>query len=138
MTTPIFVDTGYILALVNSSDAYHQRASAASQRLQPPFLITEAVLTEIGNALSRQRWRSLAVATINDLIADPEIEVLSVSTNLFKHALQLYRQRPDKDWGMTDCISFITMQERGLTQVLTTDHHFIQAGFHSILMTLPD
>jgi len=59
MTHPIFIDTGYILALANTADKYHERAYAASLLVQPPFVTTEAVLTEIGNAFSRIRWRAL-------------------------------------------------------------------------------
>lgn len=137
MNAPIFIDTGYILALLNTADEHHNRARAASQILQPPFITTEAVLTEIGNALSRQRWRTVALATITDLRTDPDIRVWPVDTGLFDRALRLYGQRLDKEWGLTDCISFVFMQEQGLTQVVTTDHHFSQAGFISVLANLP-
>lgn len=137
MSTSIFIDTSYILALINTADEHHPRARAASQIVQLPFVTTEAVLIEIGNALSRQHWRALALATLNDLRADPEIDIVPVDTDLLERALQLYGQRPDKEWGLTDCISFVVMQEQGLTQVLTTDHHFTQAGFYSMLSNLP-
>jgi len=130
----IFLDTSYILALVNTSDEYHQHASKAALETQGPFVTTEAVLTEIGNALARLRWRSLGVATLEDLRNDPEIEVLSVSTELFDRAVTLYAARMDKEWGVTDCISFVVMQERGLTAALTTDVHFQQAGFRALLV----
>jgi uncharacterized protein len=136
MNIPTFIDTSYILALVNTADEYHSLARAASQGVQSPFITTEAVLIEIGNALSRQRWRTLGLATINDLHTDPDIEVLPVDTDLFERALRLYGQRLDKEWGLTDCISFVVMQERGVTQVLTTDHHFAQAGFYNLLSSL--
>ncbi len=133
MSPPIFIDTSYILALVNTVDEYHDRAALASLHVTSPLLTTEAVLIEIGNALARVRWRALGVATINDLRHDPNIEIVSVDTTLFERALALYDQRPDKEWGLTDCISFVVMQERQVTQVLTTDHHFTQAGFHNVL-----
>lgn len=88
---------------------------------------------EIGNALSQARWRKLGYHTINDLRTDPAIEVVPVDTALLDRALALFGQRSDKDWGFTDCISFIVMQERGLNDVLTTDHHFSQAGFRRLL-----
>ena len=137
MSTPIFIDTVYILALLNTADEHHSQARIASQLVQPPFTITEAVLTEIGNALSRQRWWALGFATINDLRNDPAITVLPVDTALFERAFRLYGQRLDKEWGLTDCISFVVMQENGLAQVLTTDHHFTQAGFLNLLSNLP-
>jgi uncharacterized protein len=136
MTAPAFIDTSYILALVNTSDVHHVRAAEASRAVEPPFLTTEAVLTEIGNALSRARWRALGYATIQDLRADPNIEVVSVDAGLFERSLALYGERMDKEWSLTDCISFVVMQERDLTQALTTDRHFAQAGFASPLIGL--
>jgi len=120
--------------LVNTTDEYHQRASKAALEARGPFVTTEAVLTEIGNALARLRWRSLGVATLEDLRNDHEIEVLSVSTELFDRAVTLYAARMDKEWDVTDCISFVVMQERGLTAALTTDAHFEQAGFRALLL----
>ena len=137
MKPPAFVDTGYILALVNTADVYHVRAVATSRQVETTFLTTEAVLTEIGNALSRARWRVLGYATIQDLRADPNIEVMPVDAALFEHALALYGERMDKEWGLTDCISFVVMHERDLTQVLTTDGHFAQAGFANLLLDVP-
>ena len=137
MKPPIFIDTGYILALTNTADEHHGRAAAASRQIKPPFLTTEAVLTEIGNALSRARWRALGYATIQDLRVDPNIEVVPVDAALFERALTLYGERTDKEWGLTDCLSFVVMQERNLMQVLTTDRHFGQAGFGNLLSDLP-
>ena len=61
---------------------------------------------------------------------------MPLSEELYARAFTLYRQRPDKEWGMVDCISFVVMQERGLTDALTTDEHFGQAGFR-VLMREP-
>jgi uncharacterized protein len=133
MSSSVFIDTGYILALVNTADEHHERAAAVSRQVKPPFLTTEAVLVEIGNALSRARWRALGYATILDLRADPDIEVVPVHAELFGRALSLYGARMDKEWGLTDCVSFVVMQERDLTQVLTADRHFGQAGFVDLL-----
>jgi predicted nucleic acid-binding protein len=137
MTLPIFIDTGYILALANTADKYHERAYAASLLARPPFITTEAVLTEIGNAFSRIRWRALGFAIIDDLRTDSEIETVPIDAVLFARAVELYGSRPDKEWGLTDCISFVVMQERGLTHVLTTDRHFAQAGFQNVMLNTP-
>ena len=64
---------------------------------------------------------------------DPSVEVLPLSEALFRQGFGLYRQRLDKEWGLTDCISFMVMQERGITEALTADHHFRQAGFLALL-----
>ncbi|MEJ2736736.1 MAG: PIN domain-containing protein [Anaerolineae bacterium] len=136
MSAPIFVDTGYILALVNTSDQYHPRARATAAALHPPFVTTEAVLVEIGNALSKLRWRHLGIDTLRDLRTDPDIEVMPVDAELFDRAVALYSSRPDKEWGLTDCISFVVMQERNLTHALTTDRDFEQAGFQNALLDI--
>ena len=133
MKQPVFVDTSYILALLNTADKYHERAVVVARQLQATYLTTEAVLTEIGNALSRKRWRGLAVATLVDLRTDPDIEIVSVDAALFDRAVAFYASRQDKEWGLTDCISFVVMQERNLRYALTTDAHFVQAGYQSLL-----
>jgi len=134
VTLPTFLDTSYVLALVNKRDKFHECASATSALVTPPFITTEAVLIEIGNALSRSAWRSVGVSTLNHLRHSPEIQVVPVDPGLFDRAVALYSSRMDKEWGVTDCISFTVMQERGLTQVLTTDRHFEQAGFQNRLI----
>jgi predicted nucleic acid-binding protein len=131
---PIFIDTGYILALANTADHYHDCARATSLVVSPPFLTTEAVLVEIGNALSKTSWRQLGIATLHDLQADPDIQVVPVTTELFERAVDLYSTRLDKEWGLTDCISFVVMQDYKLTQALTTDRDFEQAGFQNALV----
>ena len=136
MSSPIFIDTSYILALVNTTDQHHELARSAAATLNPPFVSTEAVLVEIGNALSRVRWRHLAIATLQDLRADPDIKIVPVDSELFDQAIALFSARTDKEWGLTDCISSVVMQKRNLTHALATDRHFEQAGFQNALLDL--
>ncbi len=133
MTKPIFVDTSYFLALLNSHDEFHERTSIMADQINSRLITTEAVLTEIGNALAKSQWRELAVDTLNDLRDDEDVEILSISSEVFSKALNFYSSRMDKEWGLTDCISFVVMEDRKLTVALTTDHHFEQAGFKSLL-----
>lgn len=130
---PVFIDTSYILALVNRTDSQHERAQQASLQAGRAYLTTEAVLTEVGNALARQRWRALSIATLRILRTSADIQIVAISSDIFARAVAFYSERPDKDWGLTDCISFVVMQERGLTQVLAFDRHFEQAGFQNLL-----
>jgi predicted nucleic acid-binding protein len=127
------MDTGYVLALANKEDKYHALAQATRDVIPPPYLMTEGVLVEIGNAFSRQRWRSLGVSMLNRLRESPELEIVPVDSALLERAITLYGARMDKEWGLTDCISFVVMRERELTHVLTTDRHFEQAGFLNVL-----
>ena len=75
----------------------------------------------------------MSIETLNDLRNDESVEVIPISPKLFTKALKLYSSRLDKEWGMTDCISFVVMKDRKLTDALTTDHHFEQAGFKVLL-----
>ncbi len=134
MTKPVFVDTSYILALLNSRDEFHQQALILADQIDGKLITTEAVLTEIGNALAKPQWRELAINTLNDLRDDEDLEIISVSAALFSRALKFYSSRMDKEWGFTDCISFTVMNNRKLTDALTTDHHFEQAGFRALLL----
>ena len=129
----IFLDTGYVLALANSADKYHGVALRAASIHQPPFLTTDAILIELGNALSKRPSRAVVMYTINDLRSDPNIEIVSVDRALFEDAWTLFCSRADKDWSVTDCMSFVIMQERSVSDVLATDRHFAQAGFHNLL-----
>jgi uncharacterized protein len=128
-----FIDTGHLLALADRQDQYHRKASDLSRRLTGSFVTTEAVLVEVGNTLSGQRWRSRGAGMIVWVRSNPNIEVVTVTAGLFDRAVQLYSARSDKEWGLTDCISFVVMQERGITEALAADQHFVQAGFRALL-----
>ena|SRR5919199_1570282 len=95
--------------------------------------VTEAVLIEVGNALSAFN-RMAAVAFIQQCYQADNVQIVSVDTALFNQALELYQARPDKAWGMTDCISFVVVQQQGLTDAVTADEHFSQAGYRALLL----
>ena len=128
-----FADSAYFLALLNARDQYHDRAKRASAGLQGQILTTTWVLTEVADAFSKPGQRDTAAAFLEDLLADPGVIVVPPSLDLFKRGLAFYSRRPDKDWSLTDCISFIVMEERGLTEALATDRDFKQAGFVALL-----
>jgi hypothetical protein len=133
MPEGVFVDTGFFLALVNTRDEYHERAAEHSRRPWKKLLTTEAVLTEVANALSAVQWRAIAAALVEGVRQDPRFTVVSVSTGLFVEALDLYSSRNDKTWSLTDCIAFIVMKQQGLTEALAVDKDFAQAGFRPLL-----
>jgi predicted nucleic acid-binding protein len=91
------------------------------------------ILVEIADGLAAIRFRTHAVQVIAALQASPFVEVVAVPSDLLTLALDLYRQRGDKEWGLTDCVSFLVMRERGLRESLTVDAHFQQAGFRALL-----
>jgi uncharacterized protein len=136
MVNEVFLDTAYAIALSAPADLFHQQAVRLANDLvtqNTRLITTRAVTLEIGNALSKQRYRAAAVKLLTALDSDPKVEIVSVSDALYENALKLFRERPDKEWGITDCISFIVMQERGITNALTTDEHFQQAGFNVLM-----
>ena len=131
-----FLDTAFAIALVNKRDTYHDKARALLQKIEQErtsIITTQAVLIEIGNALAGPALRRIAAGYIERLEKDSSVEVVPISDELLQQGLTLYRERPDKAWGLTDCISFVVMQERGITDAMTADRHFEQAGYTAIL-----
>ena len=136
-TNEVFLDTSYAIALASPKDQYHARAEALADELEQSrsrLVTTRAVLLEIGGSLARQRFRNAAVELLDSLESDSTVEIIPLSESLYARALQLYRGRPDKEWSLTDCVSFVVMQDRGLTGALTTDDHFRQADFRALLL----
>jgi predicted nucleic acid-binding protein len=68
------------------------------------------------------------------LIDDPNATIVAATHERFEEGIALCSYRMDKDWSLTDCISFIVMQNQGLTDALTADRHFEQAGFRALLL----
>jgi predicted nucleic acid-binding protein len=136
MEAEVFLNTAYAIALSSPNDQFHTRAVDLADQLEAletRLVTTRAVLLEIGNALSKQRYRQAAVQLLDSLETDPKVDIVPVSEPLYARALQLYRERPDKEWGLTDCVSFLVMRDRSLSEALTTDEHFQQAGFRALL-----
>lgn len=133
----LLIDTVFIQALLNRRDQYHAQAKQILPRVKAAteVWVTEAVLTEVGNALSAVN-RAAATQFIEQCYRTANMRVVSVDTPLFVRALRLYQTRPDKAWGLTDCISFIVMQDQSLTDAVTADEHFIQAGYRASLLNL--
>ena len=107
----LFLDTAFVQASLNSRDRYHASAVRLLPIVQAAAEVwtTEAILVEVGNALSAFD-RAAAVGFINHCYQSPNLHVITVTTALFRDALQLYATRSDKQWGLTDCISFIVIQ----------------------------
>lgn len=128
-----FADTFFYLALLNADDADHERAVATSRSHRGRIVTTTWVLVEVADALCRPPDRQRFLLLLDLLNADPQTEIVPADPALFDRGVGLYARRPDKAWSLTDCISFIVMADRGLTDALTGDHHFEQAGFRALL-----
>jgi hypothetical protein len=129
-----FIDTSFVQALLNQRDKYHATAIRFLPIVREASEVwtTEAILVEVGNALSELN-RSAATRFIRQAYETPNLRIVSVDTTLLRSALDLYASRHDKSWGLTDCISFVVMRDQQLSDALTTDRHFTQAGFSALL-----
>ena len=135
-----FADTAFWIALSSRRDQYHPQAIAwhsAVLRNSSRILTTEAVLWEWLNALATTATRATAAEGYRRAHADNRVEVVPFDPELSAAAIELYRSRGDKDWSLTDCLSFVVMERRSFTEALTTDHHFEQAGMKTLMLSLP-
>jgi uncharacterized protein len=132
----VFADTSFWIALVVRQDQHHQRAQRWVSRISGQILTT-AVVLEAANALARPAWRPNIVALIDHLNDRDDVRIRPLDADLFDRAWSLYRTRMDKEWSLTDCISFEVMSDAGLSQALTADRHFEQAGFLALLTSDP-
>ena len=139
MPETVFWDTAAFVALGNARDDLHQLAVTVSQELaqaKAQVLTTDAVLIEVANTFSKVAWRPIAWQIIEAVQASAALEIATivhVDTELWQRGWQLHRNRADKDWGLTDCISFVVMEEHNIRQAFTYDQHFEQAGFIRLL-----
>lgn len=132
----VFADTAYWLALANPFDHHHAKAVEVSTALGNCRLFTtDAVLTEFLNALADKgpHVRVAAVHTVEAILRNPQVIVVSQSRRTFTRSLTFYKARPDKGYSLTDCWSMLLMRERRLPEALTTDRHFEQEGFVALL-----
>ena len=133
----IFVDTSFLIVLLNRNESDHTKALALYQQIKAEKirkLTSEYVLLELGNGLSRLGVRRLAVDFFNQIYQDNRFEIIPATTALFTEALALFKSRPDKEWGLVDCTSFILMRKYKVDTALSADHHFRQAGFCTLLL----
>jgi predicted nucleic acid-binding protein len=97
-------------------------------------LVTTAwLLTEVGDALSAPENRPTFLELLDTLQTSPDARIIGATDELFQRGLELYRRRMDKEWSLTDCISFVVMADEHLAEALTGDRHFEQAGFAPLL-----
>jgi predicted nucleic acid-binding protein len=117
----IFVDTLFIVAL-----------NLAEQYENYPLITTDAIFLESGNKLSAN-YRNEVVELIEQFLSSDEIDVIRLTPELFDQSLRLYKKHQDKSWGLVDCFSFVVMKQHKVSQALTFDRHFIQAGFQALM-----
>src|SRR5206468_168080 len=117
---------------LNKHDEAHAKALAYSSLIDK-LVTTEWVLTELADGLASSRHRKMFMQTRQELLADADAMIFPFDKALYEEGIQLFNQRDDKEWSLTDCISFVVMQRESITEALTGDHHFEQAGFVALL-----
>lgn len=129
----VFADTFYFFALLSDQDEGHARALFWTESFRGRLVTSEWVLLELADGLAASRQRDLFVPLRRSLLADPNYQIIGLDPSLHVQGAELYAARPDKQWSLTDCISFVIMEQEGVSEALTGDQHFEQAGFTAIL-----
>lgn len=129
----VFAGSLYFFARLNVRDRFHNKAIQFSPRPEATIVTTAWILTEVADGLADTRSRKAFVNLLEILQTAPDVEIIAPSPQLFERGIRLYADRPDKDWSLTDCISFVVMEENGISEALTADRHFEQAGFRMLL-----
>jgi predicted nucleic acid-binding protein len=128
----VFMDTFGLIAWINTRDAEHQRVKSQLESYSGNIVTTEWVLLEFADAFSPSKAKPFAIEAIKRIHRLPMFLVVGFEPTVYQAGLDLYESRLDKDWSLTDCISFAVMTQRGLSEALTADHHFEQAGFRAV------
>lgn len=129
----VFADTSYFEALLSSRDEHHARAVAASRGPWTEMVTTEFILVELGATFSQPEDRADFLAIDRMVRTRPDVVLVPAATELLQRGRDLFAARGDKAWSLTDCISFIVMADHSITDALTTDHHFAQAGYRVLI-----
>ncbi len=135
-----FADAGFLIAIVQPRDSLHRRAHAWLKSLRGrQLVVTEHVLWETVNALSEALPLRADLHRLVDAILTnaSSFRFVPASEELLELGLAKHRRCSDKEWGLTDCISFAVMEAEGIRDALAYDHHFIQAGFNALLRADP-
>lgn len=130
----LFADTFYYLALFNTRDRAHQKAKELTAGFSGRVLTTAWILMELADGMAGTTQRNAFSVFLEAMRADPDVRITPFSNALFDEAVKLYASRPDKAWSLTDCTSFIVMEREALTEALTGDRHFEQAGYRALLL----
>ena len=129
----VFADTAFYVAALSARDVNHARAEAIGRTFCERVVTTEYILLEVATFFCESAHRAVFLGLLQALQKDPEVTIVPTSADLWQRGVALFAARPDKDWSLTDCISFVVMQDRGITDALAADHHFEQAGFVALL-----
>ena len=131
---PVFADTFFYLALLDERNPAHHRALAAAT-INRPVVTTEFIVIEIADGCARAQDHADFLALLEGMRNNSRLDIvpLIISSELMRDGIDFYARHSDKDWSLTDCISFVVMRNKGIQEALTADHNFEQAGFRILL-----
>jgi uncharacterized protein len=133
----IFLDTSFLIALENQDDPHHPLAKKLDRKLlrqKATLVLHRGIELEIGDGYAHENRRQYGVELLQKIQEEDRYWLVPITETLIQKARQLYRDRKDKEWGLTDCVSFALMKQEGITEALTADVHFRQAGFTALLL----
>jgi len=130
----VFADTSFFEAILSARDEHHAAAVEASRGGWTEIITTEFVLIELGATFSKPDDRADFLLIDRMVRTREDVALIPATSDLLQRGRDLFAARPDKAWSLTDCISFVVMNELGIADALTTDRHFTQAGFRALLV----
>ena len=128
----VFVDTGFLIALESERDQYHDRAMAywhETSSTMPLLVTTQLVWIEVVTYFNASGAHTKAVELGERLLNSESLTIIPFDEALFEEGWRLLKSRRDKRWSLADCVTFVVMRQRGITEALAFDRHFEQAGF---------
>lgn len=129
----VFADTSFFVALLVPRDVFHAAATLLLTTLSSRIVTTDWVLVETANFMARSKARNRVGSFVRGLQADPRLDLVPATAAAIEDGLMMYEHHHDKEWSLTDCISFQVMRHEQIVFALTADHHFEQAGFEILL-----
>jgi predicted nucleic acid-binding protein len=130
----VIADTFYFLGILNRADEAHQRCKEFASEFKGRLFTTDYVVVEVADGLASPNYRARTARFLQQIRIASSVTVVPASESLLLRCLELFASRTDKQWSLTDCISFVVMEDHGLTQAATGDLHFEQAGFRALLV----
>jgi len=130
---PVFADAWYLIALLNPDDQGHAVAMRWTVENPPHVVTTEFVLMEVADGLAKRGRRGAFGQWRRTTARHSALRLVPATHDLFERGVEMYLKHMDKEWTLTDCTSFVVMCDLGLTEVLTADRHFEQAGMIPLL-----
>ena len=125
----VFADSFYFFALLNQKDQSHKAVVEWTKSFTGQLMTTEWVMLELADGLAYSPGRSSLHRTRQGILESPHHQLVSLEMQMYEEGLRLYSSRADKEWSLTDCLSFVVMEREGLVEALTGDQQFEQAGF---------